>query len=137
MDLLSPEQRSKNMSRILSKDTRPELIVRSIVYKLGFRYRLHVKEVPGKPDLVFKKRKKAIFVHGCFWHQHPGCREGRVPGSRTDYWQPKLRRNQERDIAAQTSLKCQGWQFLIIWECELKNLSTVVKRIKQFLEMAA
>ncbi len=125
------------MSRISSKNTKPELIVRSVVWGLGFRYRLHVRDLPGKPDLVFRKHKKAIFVHGCFWHQHSGCQEGRIPGSRSDYWQPKLRRNQDRDLAAQSALKEQGWQSLIIWECELKDSAAMVKRIKQFLEVAA
>src|ERR1700761_3512616 len=96
-DHLSPERRSKKMSRISSKDTKPELVVRRLLHGLGYRYRLHRKDLPGKPDLVFTKRKKVIFVHGCFWHQHSECREGRIPGSRLDYWEAKLKRNVERD----------------------------------------
>jgi DNA mismatch endonuclease (patch repair protein) len=133
MDKLSPERRSANMARIRSKDTNPELLLRKLIHGLGYRFRLHRKDLPGKPDLVFTSRKKVIFVHGCFWHQHSGCREGRVPGSRADYWQPKLQRNQERDTAAQLALKEQGWRFLVVWECELKDVAAALTRVQRFL----
>jgi DNA mismatch endonuclease (patch repair protein) len=137
MDKLTPERRSANMARIRSKDTSPEIILRKLVHGLGYRFRLHRKDLPGKPDLVFPSRKKVIFVHGCFWHQHPGCREGRVPGSRLEYWGPKLLRNQQRDTGAQAALKAHGWGYLVVWECELKNAKGALKRVRKFLGTAA
>jgi len=133
MDKLSPERRSANMARIRSKNTSPEITLRTLVHGLGCRFRLHRKDLPGKPDLVFLSRKKVIFVHGCFWHQHPECREGRVPGSRLEYWEPKLLRNKQRDAAAQAALKKLGWRCLIVWECELRNTAAVLRRVKRFL----
>lgn len=133
MDKLSAERRSANMARIRSKDTNPEVTLRKLIHGLGYRFRLHRKDLPGKPDLVFPSRKKVIFVHGCFWHQHSGCREGRVPGSRLEYWGPKLKRNQERDAAAQVALKEQGWRSLVVWECGLKDTAAALKRVKRFL----
>src|SRR5580658_6387243 len=112
MDTLTAAERSVRMAKIRNKDTVPELRVRQLVHLLGYRFRLHRNDLPGRPDLVFPSRKKVIFVHGCFWHQHGECREGRVPGSRLEYWGPKLRRNQERDSLAQSSLKQQGWRYL-------------------------
>lgn len=133
MDKLSPERRSANMARIRSANTRPEIALRKLIHALGYRFRLHRKDLPGKPDLVFPSRKKVIFVHGCFWHQHTECREGRVPASRLEYWVPKLRRNQERDVLAQSSLKHEGWKFLVVWECEMKNSMAAIKRVQRFL----
>lgn len=105
MDKLSAERRSANMRQIRSHNTAPELLLRRMLHRAGYRFRLHRKDLPGKPDLVFPRRRKVIFVHGCFWHQHPGCREGKIPQSRREYWEPKLARNRHRDEAAQTSLK--------------------------------
>ena len=136
MDKLSPERRSANMARIRSQNTSPELTLRKLIHGLGYRFRLHRNDLPGKPDLVFPSRKKVIFVHGCFWHQHSECRDGRVPGSRLEYWGPKLRRNQERDALAQSSLKVQGWRCLVVWECELKDFTAALKRVKRFLGAA-
>jgi len=136
MDKLSPERRSANMARIRSQNTSPELTLRKLIHGLGYRFRLHRNDLPGKPDLVFPSRKKVIFVHGCFWHQHSECRDGRVPGSRLEYWGPKLRRNQERDALAQSSLKVQGWRCLAVWECELKDFTAALKRVKRFLGAA-
>jgi DNA mismatch endonuclease, patch repair protein len=133
MDKLSTERRSANMRQIRSKDTKPEVLLRRLLHAQGYRFRLHRKDLPGKPDLVFPSRKKAIFVHGCFWHQHPGCREGRVPGSRREYWEPKLARNQQRDAAAQAALKEQGWRYLIVWECELDDATSAIKNVVSFL----
>lgn len=136
MDKLTPERRSKNMSAIRSKGMKPEMIVRKLVFSLGYRYRLHRKDLPGKPDLVFGPKKKAIFVHGCFWHQHhdPSCKDGRMPKSRLEYWVPKLERNRTRDKASLEALAEQGWDCLVIWECETKELSQLESRILQFLE---
>lgn len=132
-DRLSPTRRSENMRRIRSKNTLPEMAVRRIVYRLGYRYRLHVKGLPGKPDLVFRPRKKVIFIHGCFWHQHSSCREGRVPGSKKRYWRPKLARNVERDREHVSALRRSGWKTLILWECELGDKTVLVRRIRAFL----
>jgi len=133
-DKLTPERRSENMRRIRSKDTKPELIVRRMLHGLGYRYRLHRRDLPGKPDLVFGARRKVIFVHGCFWHQHTECREGRAPGSNTSYWAPKLARNVERDEAARSALDGMGWSSTIVWECELSDLNALASRLRAFLE---
>lgn len=133
MDKISPQHRSANMRRIRSKDTTPELVLRRLIHGLGYRFRLHRKDLPGRPDLVFPRRCKIIFIHGCFWHQHPNCREGRMPSSRLDYWEPKLEKNQIRDAASRARLEEQGWSVLVIWECELKDANGVRKKINQFL----
>lgn len=133
MDKLSPERRSSNMARIRSKDTKPELLLRSLIHGMGCRFRLHRKDLPGKPDLVFPSRKKVIFLHGCFWHLHPGCPEGRIPGSRQDYWAPKLTRNRARDEGHMEALRTDGWQVLVIWECETKSIKQLEERVAAFL----
>lgn len=134
MDKLTAERRSQNMRQIRSQNTAPEVMLRQMLHRCGYRFRLHRKDLPGKPDLVFASRKKVIFVHGCFWHQHPGCREGRVPSSRRDYWAPKLARNQQRDRSAQASLNQQGWEYLVLWECDLKDAGAALKMAQRFLE---
>ncbi|ABD08019.1 T/G mismatch-specific endonuclease [Rhodopseudomonas palustris HaA2] len=126
--------RSENMRRIRSKDTAPEMVVRRLVHGMGYRYRLHRKDIPGKPDLALLSRKKAILVHGCFWHQHPGCREGRPPKSNREYWLPKLKRNQDRDRAALVNLADLGWRVLVVWECETKDAVVLRERLETFLE---
>jgi DNA mismatch endonuclease (patch repair protein) len=134
VDSLDRRRRSENMRRITSKDTKPEIVVRRVLAKLGYRYRLHRKDLPGKPDIVFPGRKKIIFVHGCFWHQHRECREGRIPGSRTEYWVPKLRGNTERDEQHQASLASLGWQVLVIWECQAPDRKALETALKRFLD---
>ena len=133
-DVHSPEQRSFNMSRIRSKDTKPELIVRSLVHQMGFRFRLHRSDLPGKPDLVLPRHKKIIFVHGCFWHMHR-CRYGRVePKTNTDFWQAKRTANAERDRRNLKQLRRAGWQTLTIWECWTREPeSKVIPRLEAFL----
>lgn len=121
-DSFTPARRSANMRAIRSKDTKPEMLVRRAAYALGYRYRLHRRDLPGKPDLAFIGRRKAIFVHGCFWHQHSGCREASRPKSNTGYWSPKLARNVERDAASLRALDAAGWQVLVIWECDMADL---------------
>jgi DNA mismatch endonuclease (patch repair protein) len=125
--------RSENMRRIRSKDTIPAMVVRRVAQSLGYRYRLHRKDVPGKPDLVFPIRRKVIFIHGCFWHQHSACREGRPPKSNAAYWLPKLKRNMERDKAALAQLAAEGWDVLVIWECETKNHEAICQALRNFL----
>ncbi|MCP1335163.1 very short patch repair endonuclease [Futiania mangrovi] len=135
MDKLSPQRRSENMRRIRSKDMKPEMVVRRLVHRLGYRYRLHRKDLPGKPDLVFGPRRAAIFVHGCFWHQHDkaACLDGRVPKSNTAYWGPKLKRNVERDAAAQKALAEAGWRVLVVWECETRDQCLLESCLQSFL----
>lgn len=138
MDTLTPNERSKRMGLIGRADTKPEKTVRSIVHKLGYRYRLHGKYLPGRPDLVFHQRKKVIFVHGCFWHQHPDprCPLSRLPKSRLDFWKPKLVGNHERDIRSNDKLQELGWDVLEVWECQLRDRDALTQRLGEFLECA-
>lgn len=133
MDRLSPERRSWLMSRVRSKNTGPELILRSILHGLGYRFRLHGQQLPGKPDIVFSKRKKVIFVHGCFWHGHAECRFGRLPKSNVALWKSKIERNKVRDKKVVAALTAAGWTPMVVWQCELKELPTLEKRIASFL----
>lgn len=133
-DSLTPSRRSENMRRIRSKNTKPELLIRRLVHAMGYRYRLHSSDLPGKPDLVFRGRQKAIFVHGCFWHQHSACAEGRIPNSRREYWLPKLTRNQERDQTHLDTFAQMGWKTLILWECEVKDITVLQEQLRAFLE---
>jgi len=133
MDRIIPPRRSENMRRIRSRDTQPEKLVRKLLSELGYRYRLNCRNLPGKPDLVFRPRKKAVFIHGCFWHQHKGCKECRIPKSNTNYWVPKLARNIERDYARAHLLRKLGWRVLILWECELRNMAQTRRRLRKFL----
>jgi DNA mismatch endonuclease (patch repair protein) len=134
-DTLTSEQRSKRMSLVKNKNTKPELIVRRLIHGLGFRYRLHGKGLPGKPDLVFASRRKVIFVHGCFWHRHPdfGCPFARLPKSRLDFWLPKLTRNKEHDDQVQAQLRQLGWESLVVWECQLRDMEMLTSTISEFL----
>lgn len=128
-------ERSALMARIRSRDTRPELIVRNLAHRLGYRFRLHRRDLPGSPDLVFPSRRKVIFVHGCFWHRHD-CPLGRkTPSARPEYWLPKLERNQRRDAAALEQIASLGWSPLVIWECELKQMleDELADRLHAFL----
>lgn len=123
------------MRAIRSKDMEPELTVRRLAHAMGYRYRLHRNELPGKPDMVFPARRAVIFIHGCFWHQHhePACKSVHQPKSNTDYWQPKLARNQERDKLNQTALQAQGWRVLVIWECQIKDVDALRQTLRTFL----
>jgi DNA mismatch endonuclease (patch repair protein) len=134
VDSLSPAERSKIMARVRSKNSRPELFVRKLVFALGYRYRLHAKDLPGHPDIVFRKRRKVIFVHGCFWHRHASCALARLPKSRLDFWVPKLEGNRERDEKNKSALARRGWKVLTIWECQLKNAERLGARIGRFLD---
>jgi DNA mismatch endonuclease, patch repair protein len=134
MDNMTQSQRSAAMSRVRGKDTKPEMLVRRGLHRLGFRYVLHDRRLPGSPDLTFPSRKKAIFVHGCFWHQHEGCRFATVPSTRPEFWGPKLKANRDRDAAAVQALKREGWKVRIVWECELARPELVIARLVKFLE---
>ncbi len=128
------EVRARTMRAIKSKDTQPEMIVRKLVHSLGYRYRLHRRDLPGVPDLVLPRFRKVIFVHGCFWHGHDCKRGARAPKDNADYWQQKRRNTRERDVSQLASLENAGWQPLVIWECELKNHSALIRKIKLFLD---
>lgn len=132
VDRLTPQQRSNLMRQVRGKDTAPEMIVRRLAFAEGYRYRLHRKGLPGKPDLVFPGRRKAIFVHGCFWHGH-GCKIGRLPKSRPEFWEPKIARNQQRDAESAAALIASGWDVLTVWQCETKDREALRNRIVDFL----
>ncbi len=119
-DIWSKEKRSAVMSKIRSKNTKPEITLRSFLHGRGFRFRIHRKDLPGKPDIVLSKYKAALFVHGCFWHYHADCREGRVPDTNSKFWQDKLSKNIARDLTHQQKLTDLGWRVIVIWECELE-----------------
>lgn len=120
-DVHSPQVRSYNMSQIKGKDTKPEILVRRFLFSKGLRYRLHYKNLPGKPDLVFVKFKIVVFVHGCFWHGHEGCKYFVVPKTRTDWWLTKINKNKEKDNDSIQKLKDEGWDPIVVWECDLKG----------------
>lgn len=134
MDTVTRESRSANMRRIKSENTKPELVVRRLVYRLGYRYRLHRRDLPGKPDLVFPSQRRVIFVHGCFWHQHGPCSDSRIPKSRRSYWVPKLRANKRRDVRNYRRLRRLNWSYLVVWECQIGRSGNLVKKIEKFLE---
>ncbi len=135
METISRGHRRENMRRIRGKDTKVEVLVRHLTHSLGYRYRLHSKALPGKPDMVFPARRKTVFVHGCFWHQHddPDCKITRVPKSNLSYWVPKLERTKIRDFYNQEALRGLGWDVLVIWECESYQQENLAARIKDFL----
>lgn len=131
MDIWNKNKRSEVMSKIRSKDTKPERILRSRLFKLGYRFRLNKKGLPGKPDIVLPKYKVVIFVHGCFWHYHQLCPEGRIPSTNTPFWQAKLTKNTDRDERNVKALTDIGWDVIVVWECELKNELKISQKIKQ------
>ena len=135
-DPLTREERSKRMSLVRAKDTKPEMRVRKLIHSLGYRYRLHARDLPGRPDLVFRRRRKIVFVHGCFWHQHNCPMGNRIPKTRVSFWREKLEGNRKRDIAIERQLRKEGWSVLVIWECQTNpsNLDRLASRIVAFLE---
>ena len=136
MDTISPERRSENMRRIRSEGTAAEMAVRHLVHSMGYRYRLHRKDLPGRPDMVFASRRKAVLIHGCFWHQHEDrrCRIVREPKSNQAYWMLKLERNKERDLTQQSAMSLLGWETLVVWECEVESdIRAVAQKIRSFL----
>ncbi|MCK4337209.1 MAG: DNA mismatch endonuclease Vsr [Candidatus Aminicenantes bacterium] len=135
MDIWTKEKRSEVMSRILSYDTKPEQRVRKMLTSMGYRYRLNVKGLPGKPDILFRKYKSVIFVHGCFWHLHSGCRDGTLPKTRKSYWHAKLLKNKTRDARNMRALRRQGWKVLRLWECEIESKPEIVMdKLRKFLQ---
>jgi DNA mismatch endonuclease (patch repair protein) len=136
LDTLTQKERSARMSRVRGRDTQPEVVVRRLLRDMGYHYRLHRKDLPGKPDIVFGKRRKVVFIHGCFWHRHPDpeCRLARLPKSRLDFWLPKLTANAERDARHRKALLEIGWQVLVVWECELRHSEQLKNKLRHFLE---
>ena len=128
-DIISKEKRSWNMSRIKGKNTKPERIVRSVLHRMGYRFRLHRKDLPGKPDIVLPKYRTVIFVHGCFWHRHKGCKYAYTPKSRVDFWKKKFKENVKRDKKKREELVKAGWKIVIVWECRLRNSD----KLKEYL----
>ncbi len=134
-DTLSPAQRSERMSRVRGKDTRPELVVRRALHRMGYRFRLHRGDLPGSPDIVLPRHHAVIFVHGCFWHQHPdpACRLARRPKTRLDFWQTKFAANQARDLRTISALELLGWRVLVVWQCELRDKEQLENNLRGFL----
>jgi DNA mismatch endonuclease (patch repair protein) len=135
MDTLSPKERSERMRRVRGKNTRPELRARSLIHQMGFRFRLHRKDLPGRPDIVLPRYKAAIFVHGCFWHRHDSlnCKLARLPKSRTEFWKTKLNNNKERDRRNNLALRALGWRVFVVWECEFKDTQKLENRLAIFI----
>ena len=136
VDSVSPKRRSEIMSLVKAKNSAAEMVVRRLLHAEGYRYRLHAKDLPGKPDLVFRSRRKVVFVHGCFWHSHdaPDCPDRRQVKSNVAYWVPKLARNRERDAQHVAALERNGWKVLVLWECELANAQSIVRLLRRFLK---
>jgi len=134
VDNVSRRRRSEIMSRVRAKDTAPEMLVRRLVYSMGYRYRLHDRSLPGTPDLVFRKARKLVFVHGCFWHRHAGCALARWPKSRQKFWREKLEGNLARDRKNMGRLRRAGWGVMVVWECQLSKPARLEQRIKGFLD---
>jgi len=133
MDRIDKERRSWNMSRIKGKDTKPELVVRSLLHRMGFRFRVHLRRLPGCPDITLPRWKSIIFVHGCFWHRHANCRFAYTPKSRKKFWNSKFEKNTARDAAVRKLLRQSGWRVLTIWECWIKDEDALATRLKNFL----
>ncbi|MGB2984661.1 MAG: very short patch repair endonuclease [Phycisphaerae bacterium] len=136
MDTFSAKERSRIMALVRSTNTKPEMVVRKLVYSLGYRYRLHRRDLPGCPDVVFPSKRKVLFVHGCFWHQHRCKRGSRIPSSRREYWVDKLQRNVVRDRRVRRNLHKRGWSVLVVWECQTRSsvLDQLVRRVVRFLD---
>ena len=134
-DTVSPEVRSRVMSQVKSKGMKPEMQVRRLLHGLGYRYRLHRADLPGRPDLVFPSRRKVVFVNGCFWHKHSGCPQVRIPATNRDYWLPKLERNRARDERNIALLQEDGWSVMTVWECQLRDLPATTEGLVAFLDL--
>ena len=134
VDVFTKEKRREIMANVKSRDTKPEKIVRSLVHRMGFRFSLHRKDLPGKPDIVLPRHGKVIFVHGCFWHGHNNCRKATIPATNTAFWAEKIAKNKVRDTKAKRQLRQAGWQVLVVWECEIVRTEKLTRKLKKFLE---
>lgn len=137
MDRLTPEERSRNMSKIRSRNSRPEMAVRSLLHRMGFRFRLHRSDLPGTPDIVLPKYRTAIFVQGCFWHRHEGCRNCAAPKTNVEFWEHKFLKNILRDRQVVSSLEADGWRVIIVWECEVADTRCLATRLNHMLRNIA
>ena len=133
-DTLTPKERSHRMALVRSTDTKPEMRVRKLLHGMGYRYRLHARDLPGTPDLVFRSRHAVVFVHGCFWHRHSGCSLARLPKSRIAFWKNKLEGNKARDKLNILKLRAAGWRTLVVWECQTKDINRLTSRLRKFLD---
>ncbi len=136
-DVFSEKKRSDIMSRIGQKDTKPEIIVRRLLHKMGYRFRLHRKDLPGTPDIVLPKYHKVVFVHGCFWHGHEGCRRAHLPETNREFWEVKINKNRDRDAKVMESLQSMGWGCLVVWQCQIKNREELEVALENFLPRIA
>lgn len=136
MDTISPGQRSRNMAQVKGRDTKPERLVRSLLHRMGYRFRLHAKKLPGNPDIVLPRHNAAIFVHGCFWHGHEGCKRATIPTTRTDFWRAKIEGTKQRDTRCLAALEALGYRCLVIWQCEMKDHEALQQRLSVFLRPA-
>lgn len=132
-DVFTRRDRSRIMSLVRNRHTRPELLVRSILHRMGFRFSLHRRDLPGSPDIVLPAKKTVVFVHGCFWHSHRGCRRSKLPATHIRFWRKKLSLNLERDRRAQKELRSLGWRVAVVWECELKMIDRVRRKLAKFM----
>jgi len=137
MDTLSKERRSWNMSRIRGRNTKPELVVRSVLLRLGYRFRLHRRDLPGRPDIILPRHKTVVLVHGCFWHRHPRCKSAYTPKSNLSFWQAKFAGNVERDRVAVRRLQKLGWRVVVVWECQTADAGTLAERLTELLSWKA
>lgn len=136
-DRLSKSHRSWNMSQIRARDTKPEKIVRSLLHRMGYRFRLHRRDLPGSPDIVLPRHQLVIFVHGCFWHRHEGCKFAYTPKSRREFWEAKFKQNLERDQRVRSELDALGWRVEIVWECETRNIGRLASRFESMIESSS
>lgn len=132
-DVFSPEKRSRIMSRVKGRNTKPEILVRSLVHGMGYRFRINVRRLPGNPDIVLPRHRKVIFVHGCFWHGHKDCPRSKRPAANVDFWNRKLDLNMERDKRFESELKSLGWKILVVWQCETRKPENLISRLEEFL----
>ena len=133
MDKISPEKRSQNMAQVKGKNTKPEILVRSLLHRMGYRFRLHNRLLPGKPDIALAKYKTVIFIHGCFWHGHDGCKRAALPTTRVEFWTAKITGNKQRDERNIAALEQLGYRCLVIWQCEMKEIEVLQRRLFDFL----
>ena len=136
VDVFTPEKRSWIMGCVRGRDTKPEVLVRSLVHRMGYRFRLHRRDLPGSPDIVLPRHSKVIFVHGCFWHGHEYCKRSKRPSTRVDFWIPKLDKTIQRDKSIQRDLLSAGWQVLVVWECETRKTQELASKLEEFLREA-
>lgn len=133
MDKFTPQERSRIMALVRGKNTEPEMVVRRLLHGMGYRFRLHRRDLPGCPDIVLPRHGKVVFVHGCFWHHHKGCKRATLPTTRADFWREKILKNVERDVRVLKELKREGWQALVLWECQLRGIDKVARKLQVFM----